>query len=214
MWYKLKRIMIRPNGTEQQIRPADNGWSYDFTTKTTSDLANDWWTVWTGVTTDSWGFRNGNLFYPLSQIWTIDATKKITINAEFITWTVWSWTDATYQWLSDYATIGDGDSMGVVYTWLMTNSDYKLRWQIYGSQSSASNAFSWTSNTEYSVTLVIDLATKEMSVEVNLKSDGSTVVTATRSLSDAEVTRFVWSPYLITTNGNRWETHNISVAIE
>ena len=199
-----------------QVRPTANGLSYNFTTKPTSDLANDWWTVWTGVTTDSWWFYSGALWYPMSQIWTVDATKKITIIQEFRTWTIWSWRSTALLGLGENNNSTADANIGAVYMGLMTNRNYKLRWILYQIWDwVASNDFSWTSNTEYSATYIIDLANKEVSIEINLKSDGSTVVTTTKSLSDAEVTKFVWSPYLLTTAWGAGERiHNISVAIE
>ena len=64
MWYKVKRIMMRPNGVEKQVRPSGwGGWTftYDFVNKTTTQLTNDgrtnasWLTTWANwVTANSW----------------------------------------------------------------------------------------------------------------------------------------------------------------
>ena len=68
MWYKLKRILIYPDGvTEKQVYPAlPYQYSYDFRNKTTAQFTADGWTAyeWTpsfnadGIYGSSWTLRN------------------------------------------------------------------------------------------------------------------------------------------------------------
>ncbi len=98
MWYKLKRIMIWPNGVEKQVRPAwPSNLVYDFTT------SDEWWTP------SSWTFRDSNWFYRTWSWsdWWIEAPsevfqatpKKIIIsyNKTNATTGTWIWTTWTYN---------------------------------------------------------------------------------------------------------------------
>lgn len=153
--------------------------------------------------------------YPLSNIWQIDNTKKITISWDFKTGTVWSWTAALYTWFTDSSSSVNDANIWAMYVWLMTNSNYKLRWIIYvGGGTVATNNVTWDSNTEYNAVYIIDLANKALSFSATKKADWSSVTTANTTISDNNVLRFVASPYIFMSIWDVWRIENISVTIE
>jgi hypothetical protein len=101
MWYKLKRIMMRPNGVEKQVRPSGYTLSYDFTT------SSAWWDANGCPRNSSWFYRNstrsdGAIFWP-SEIFN-DTPKKIIITygksgASSGTWIWESTTRSNTIWL-------------------------------------------------------------------------------------------------------------------
>ena len=139
MGYKLTWIYIRPNGTEQKIRPT---WptilSYDFT------QSDAWWTPynrtpndWDNYRDSDWWYRTATwsdwVIYAPSEIFTPWTPKKITIHA------VKNWTQATiwifqatdlsgdYYSLTDYQ---DPDHLKVMHNWTIT--DFSLGSSIMG----------------------------------------------------------------------------------
>lgn len=111
MWYKLKRIMMRPNGTEKQIRPS--GWKpwantiayykFDWNLNDSSGNNNNWtWYNWAWAFTDGTVNLGGShaiaLPFTLAWLtnWTFNIWIKISGNKEFngilgtTTWTTWT----------------------------------------------------------------------------------------------------------------------------
>ena len=81
MWYKLKRILIYPDGvTEKQVRPKVYEYSYDFRNKSSTILTNDWWTVGANTTIDSNGITSSSYSSTTHEIWhSITNAKKLTL---------------------------------------------------------------------------------------------------------------------------------------
>ena len=81
MWYKLKRILIYPDGvTEKQVYP--KGFSYDFRNKTQAQTEAAWWVVTTPYYTDANGWYATSGSGRLSKSINLTNAKKITIVAE------------------------------------------------------------------------------------------------------------------------------------
>lgn len=96
MWYKVKRIRV---GTKM-VRPYRFEYEYDFRNKTTTQLANDWWTntSWL-VTWSDWISYNGwhQCMNTVSWLWdAISSAKKITLYVQ----TYMSSTSNPLAWLA------------------------------------------------------------------------------------------------------------------
>lgn len=154
MWYKLKRILIYPDGvTEKQVRPYKYEYSYDFRNKTAAQVTSAGWTI---GSKNSQGYNlNANWLWNLAS-WDTDAwaTYPMPINiteANKITFTLGSYGGSTASnawiircWLSNWTIIS--------WTWSAwqtrilnsagsgSNSDV----QVYNS--SCWNIISWTTS--------------------------------------------------------------------
>ena len=119
MWYKLKRIMMWVNNQEKQVRPPIFPYSYDFKSKTKTNLTNDWWSGTMNWTIDSWGLHWDDWWIG-KQFNFSNATKiTITVNINITqksSWSSWdagfvianntSWTYKFWGWASTLTTSG------------------------------------------------------------------------------------------------------------
>ena len=65
MWYKLKRIMMRPNGVEKQVRPSTPIWNWDLTKATLASSVSVTWYLIYGVAMSD----DGTKFYYATNNW-------------------------------------------------------------------------------------------------------------------------------------------------
>ena len=103
--YKLKRIMMRPNGVEKQVRPKKTWtYSYDFTTWSVADFSSQWWSVPSSCSiTSSW--------------LTANTTSWTTVNA------------TNFPWLND--ALQTAKIIRVEELWDKWNSGFYRRWWFY-----------------------------------------------------------------------------------
>ena len=168
MWYKLKRIMMRPNGVEKQVRPT--GWTpwantiaYYPLTSTTQwtdkswnwfNLTNWWWVSFgTYQWVDCWYFSGKNCLKRSS--WNIINNWQTTF-----TWLAWiyfngSFVDAprffsNYNQANWYFILYNWSSKIVVYSWSTSNwvSVSTGWWHLYWiSWNYGSGTFTWYKDT-------------------------------------------------------------------
>lgn len=149
MWYKLKRIMMRPNGVEKQVRPSIQPLTYDFT------QSDWWWTDTGGFSRDSnwfyrsWTYSDGFIIAP-SEIFN-HTPKKITINynktgASSWTWFIWvsnwSWVTNVFlppaldnlnwfqMWKDEDHTVSLGTNPMWDVTWIMEIDSSTTNWTV------------------------------------------------------------------------------------
>ena len=121
MWYKLKRIMMRPNGVEKQVRP------------------DTWWKPWSNTiaylkleqnTNDSsWKWNNGtgtNITYTTLSTWKKVATLNWSSRVDFSSSLFSSWSFTTSMWI--YWN-GLTSSSGALYV-IMGNAANDSQWLI------------------------------------------------------------------------------------
>ncbi len=175
----------------------NNKYVYDFTTKTIADLTTDWWTnISSSLAIDS------NWIYNTSswQVWpnitlNSSASESFTLKTYFRSTNVWSWTGTftQYEWSTS--------SMWGTYYWLMTNSDYKLRWSGQYWSTSASNSITWSANTWYIWTHTVDLVNNTLTVTVATENAPDTaLVTLNKDISS-----IIWNITPIDSIGIRLE---------
>ena len=107
MWYKLKRIMMRPNGVEKQVRPSRFEYSYDFRNKTVAQAEADWWVMNGNNYFDSNGYYCANQNYSMSKSFDFSKASKITITSNMYIYG-WSWTNWCYISLSSWDKYAEG----------------------------------------------------------------------------------------------------------
>lgn len=153
MWYKLKRIMMRPNGVEKQVRPSVPSWytySYDFTTWSMADFTADWWTVPAQYTIDSTWLR-------CSDNWkNIEMDNITSLNDALQTATtieiklVWS---KSVSYCDYFLFMGNGSNDYCTIYWNGHNTSFSAGWtSLYNSNVNHSN-------TEFTSILSINLST-------------------------------------------------------
>ena len=126
MWYKLKRILIYPDGvTEKQVYPAPIRKSIDVRWKTLAQIQAEWWGLnyWKSYTLDSnWISVSANnawvaFYYPLS----LSNAHNITLKYTWYTnwWGSWYWWGAAL-WISnnvDFSTTMEWYLLGMYQSW-------------------------------------------------------------------------------------------------
>lgn len=173
MWYKVKRIMIRPNGVERQVRPQCYG--IDFRNNSKSNIQSDWWTFVNVTGTPSLSFSSNWL--KLSASWTqlqinrtIDTTKysKVIITGTGSlanNWTNWDW----WLWL----VIWKVNSNGYIEVWSWTGVTLAITRNVWSNASAHRWLWLWYDGSwhrtgtqqnagEYTWELTIDLNTWAM----------------------------------------------------
>lgn len=154
MWYKLKRIMMRPNGVEKQVRPKTWTFTYDFVNKTTTQLANDGWTNASNLTTwANWVTANSwtAIFNQISWLWTAMANAtKLKIEYTMYQWwstggnvcwvTLITWTDAYTQ---------TGSYASYYWYWAMCGTNVEI---MSGTAAAYNTVGEWTLTAEYDFT--------------------------------------------------------------
>lgn len=177
MGYKLKRITIRPNGVEKQVRPSVPSWytySYDFTTWNIADFSSLWWSVPSQCSMSSNGLTTSN-----------------------------SWSDLildNVEWLND--ALQNANKVTMELVWYKTGShgehDFSLmNWNtevnvLYGNGVNTQVIVWWTNvlnmnqsqatNTPHTMKSVCDLVNKSVSYE-----DTWVPITWTATLTDTQI---------------------------
>lgn len=173
MGYKLKRATMRVNGTEKQIRPPKQiyTYSYTFKWKTAAEIWNERTTlVWTVSTNSNWVTSSWDLRIAKDVQWLATA-KRIIISGTYVSSSAYS--NAGSLW------IGIGSGWGTSSTW------WDLQWtqhawiRVYSDWDAGSivwNTGAWTYNPE----LTIDLQNKEATLAISWFSDSTIVLTDTK----------------------------------
>lgn len=189
MGYKLKRITIRPNGVEQQIRPkiTNRTYSYDFSNKTQAQVEADWWTVYTPYNSDADGWYCAPPGALARTITDLTNAKKITINTEAKL--------ATGSWIGSIWWAVSNNSSSAIYQFVSWNTAGNKGTQIYNAWTRG--AWTWTEVSWWAnSTLEIDLLTREIkaTVENNWNTQTATA-TATAETINAIIANPTFSTY-------------------
>lgn len=174
MWYKLKRILIYPDGvTEKQVRPISR-YGYDFRNKSINQINTDGWTVqsWTIAFDANWVYRSW---------WTANVviTKPIPNNISNARKIIISMWNIMASASSSFFALWENASTSISYfTWLTLDTnqnryDIWIWWTIYYN--------SWLSAGTYDTSLTLDLVNKTYV----LSSSWTTLKTGT--ITDTEV---------------------------
>ena len=186
MWYKLKRIMMRPNGVEKQVRPFWKTLEFDFTDSTGWSLTNA--TIANGKLTPT---QDGGYWYYDTWVDIKDANK-ITIDAT-VYGTTWSWIGLIYLTFYE-ATWQSPEATGTSHTWMiinyMTNSWYnKSGVKIAQDQNYTHDMYTVTTTkywngTEMPVHCEIDILNKTVSFSM------ANTLIGTQTISDTDINTF------------------------
>lgn len=174
-----KKIYIRVEWTNQ--------YSYDFTSKTKAQAESDWWVFGDNtIAIDSNGVYTTSNSNQHAAVWnlTTPATKTITLKTYFRTTSVWSLTGTIMPWFGYY----DGSTYKAwsVYYWLMTNTNYKIRWEQQFWSEVASNSITWSANTWYIGTMTLSLESGWVTTSVATEADPNTaIVTVSKNASSS-----------------------------
>lgn len=198
MWYKLKRILIYPDGvTEKQVYPKKlYEYSYNFVWKTISQIVSDWWATaqWTPTITSSW-YTSTSISRVRSNFTlpSLSTAKKIILATTLVVNTNW-YTKAVRLF-------GDGRTYATWYLVWYTDSSIQIWWDSY----SVSAVSAWT----YETKAVIDLENWTATFSLTWRSNSIYTLTATqinniKSCTVAEVF----------SDDNRWAVSSVSLEIE
>ena len=174
MGYKLKRITIRPNGTEKQIRPKNTTqvFTYDFKSAwSVAQMQTDWWVF---SNTNGWDFASnwlhqsgsGNKNFHINNVLDCSSFTKITIVENFyVNWNSWwgtQWASiidssnngawAYFTFRANTASNYNGYGMSFQSTWFLVNTVALRAWN-------------------YTGTLIIDAVNLTATLSVTWKTD-------------------------------------------
>lgn len=177
MWYKLKRILIYPDGvTEKQVYPAPYQYSYDFRDKSTTILTNDGWTI---SSTSGMSFNSDWIYLNGAYTPNIHRDLWVSLNdAKYIKYIMnWKFIWDAGMWCTLITRVGTDDN---TQNWLANNKNSSVAsvwWYIQGTRTFKQNISAWN----YVQSLKFDLENKTMLLDVNWN-------TYTWTLTDANVT--------------------------
>ena len=178
MWYKLKRILIYPDGvTEKQVRPKKlYEYSYDFRGKTKSQVTADWWQAWSW---DAWTWCWADWLYATTNPWRLirqfdvnmSNVKKITMTCQIKRWSsIWC-----TRWICTDTSRANPTSS------FFDTTPSSSNFIISGTATNISPTYSWTTlKWRYELDFVNKIATFKI-------LEWATLATQTKSITDTQI---------------------------